>query len=413
MSFKERKRLDALSRVARKEISLVSAAELMGLSVRQARRVWRRWRAEGDAGLLHGLRGRSGNRRLPLEVRDQIVGLCRSRYHDFGPTLTCEKLAESGLSISPNTLTGLLKAHDLWTPRRKSRKHRRRRQRRANFGTMLQQDGSHHAWFEDRGGKCVLMVLVDDATGQTYARFYDAETTDAAFDVFGRWVKAHGVPRELYVDRHSIYRDEDHPEKPTQFGRALAELDVRLIQARSPQAKGRVERRNRDLQDRLVKEMRLRNISDMARGNLFLEGMFLPQFNRRFAVAAAESGDFHRVLGPGMVLEEILCLAEGRNVGNDWCVRWNNRWLQIDKRHRALSLAGKQVTVKQRADGGLVVVYEGKRLTFVELASAPKPAKQKGVIVNNRRYVPAANHPWRGGPPLPPPPSLGPATAAP
>ena len=394
---------------------MVAAAELMGVSIRQARRVWKRYRAKGDAGLLHGLRGRSGNRRLPLEVRDQIVSLCRSRYHDFGPTLACEKLAESGISISPNTLTGLLKEHDLWKPRRKSRKHRRRRERRPNFGTMLQQDGSHHLWFEDRGEKCVLMVVEDDATGRTYARFYPAETTEAAFDVFGRWVKAHGVPRELYVDRHSIYRDEDHPEKPTQFGRAMVELDVRLIKANSPQAKGRVERRNRDFQDRLVKELRLRNINDMTQGNIFLDGVFLPDFNRRFAVDAAESGDFHRVLGSEMVLEEILCVAEERSVGNDWCVRWRNRWLQIDKGHAGLGLAGKKVTVKQRADGRLVVVHGGEKLTFAELGSAPKPAKEKkAVIVNNRRWVPPANHPWRGGPATPPPPPpLGPAPAAP
>ena len=159
---------------------------------------------------------------------------------------------------------------------------------------MVQMDGSHHDWFEGRGSRCVLMVVIDDATNQTWARFYPAETTEAAFDVFGRWVKRHGVPRAVYVDRHSIYRDEDHPERPTQFGRAMKQLGVELICARSPQAKGRVERRNAVFQDRLVKEMRLRNISDMQQANALLDGQFLDELNRRYAVDAQDSKDLHR-----------------------------------------------------------------------------------------------------------------------
>lgn len=397
MSGKERIRLEALSRVKRGELSVVAAAALMGLSVRQARRAWKRFVASGDAGLVHALRGRASNHRLSQPTRDRIVKRHQERYADFGPTMACEKLAAEGLALSPNTLTALLKGRGLWERRRRRGRHRKRRERRACLGSMVQMDGSHHDWFEARGPRCVLMVLVDDATSTTYARFYPAETTEAAFDVFGRWVKRRGVPRSVYVDRHGIYRDEDHPEKPTQFGRAMKELSVELIRAHSPQAKGRVERMNGTLQDRLVKEMRLRNIRSIEQGNAFLESRFLGELNNRYAVKATRGQDLHRPVDPGLVLEEVLCVAEGRVVGLDWCVRWRNRWLQIDACHAGLNLAGRKVAVKQRGDGLLLVLRGGQRLTFTELRAGPVKARQRKAVVNNRRYKPAATHPWNRG----------------
>lgn len=315
MSSKERVALDAMGRVNRKELTVVAAAELMGLSVRQARRVWKRFRVEGDQGLVHRLRGRASNRRLSEEVRRRAVKLHQEKYADFGPTLACEKLAEEGLVLSPDTLTALLKERGLWQRRRRRGRHRRRRQRRSCPGSMAQMDGSRHDWFEGRGQKCVLMVLIDDATSRTYARFYEAETTEAAFDVFGRWVQRRGLPRSLYVDRHSIYRDEDRPDRTTQFGRAMKELGVELILAHSPQAKGWVERRNALFQDRLVKEMRLRNIRDMRQANAFLEGVFLEDLNRRYAVRARKEQDLHRPVAAGLALKEILCVQDRRVVG--------------------------------------------------------------------------------------------------
>jgi len=288
MSVKERVRLDALQRVKRGEITVATAGTLMGVCLRQAKRVWKRFKAKGDAGLVHRLRGRLSNRRMPQEMRDRIIKRHQEQYPDFGPTFACEKLAQEGLACSPDTLVALLKERGLWQRKRRRGKHRKRRERRAGFGSLLQMDGSHHDWFEGRACACVLMVIIDDATNRTYARFYCAETTRAAFDVFGRWAKGHGLPRGLYVDRHSIYRDEDHPEKPTQFGRAMKELKVELILARSPQAKGRVERRNAVFQDRLVKELRLRNISDMDQANAYLEQTFLPELNGKYAVKPRE-----------------------------------------------------------------------------------------------------------------------------
>jgi hypothetical protein len=398
MSAKERVRLDALRRVQRGEATVVMAAELMELSVRQGRRLWKRFKASGDGGLVHGLRGRSSNRRLPQELRDRIVKRHQERYGDFGPTLACEKLSEEGLMVSPDTLTALLKERHLWQRRRRRGKHRQRRERRASFGMMIQMDGSHHDWFEGRSSPCVLMVLIDDASNCTYARFYRAETTAAAFDAFGRWIKRYGIPRSVYVDRHGIYRDEDHREKPTQFGRAMKELGVELICANSPQAKGRVERRNAVFQDRLVKEMRLRNISDMDQGNALLEKMFLADLNRRYAIAPRHSADLHRVMDPGTVLEEVLCVQEERVVGQDWCVRWRNQWLQIEASKAAAGLAGKRVLVKQLAGGALQVTHRGERIGYRLLANRPVAARAKPMFVNNRVWKPAADHPWNRDP---------------
>ncbi len=392
--------MDALGRVKRAELTVVAAAELMGLSLRQARRVWKRFAAAGDGGLIHRLRGRASNRRLSQEVRERVVKLHQERYADFGPTLACEKLAEQDLVLSPNTLRALLKERGLWERRRRRGKHRKRRERRSCFGSMVQMDGSHHDWFEGRGEWCVLMVMIDDATNRTYARFYRGETSESAFDVIGHWIEGHGLPRSLYVDRHSIYRDEDHPQKPTQFGRAMKQLGVELICAHSPQAKGRVERRHALFQDRLVKEMRLRNINDIRQANALLEGSFLAEVNRRYAIAPGKSQDLHRRPEAELVLEEVLCVQERRVVGQDWCVRWRNRWLQIAAEHASLDLAGRGVLVKQLGDGRLKVEHEGRRLTVGELPARPvaTPPKKKQQTVNNRRWKPAADHPWNRGP---------------
>ena len=433
MSAKERVRLDAMHRVERGQETVVAAAALMGVSLRQARRIRKEFKSQGDAGLVHRLRGRRSNRRLPEELRQRMVKRHQERYGDFGPTLACEKLAEDGLAISPDTLVAILKERGLWQRQRRRGKHRKRRDRRASFGSMLQMDGSLHDWFEGRTPDlkpCVLMVQIDDATNCTHACFYRAETTDAAFDIFGRWARKYGLPRSVYVDRHGIYRDEDHPEKPTQFGRAMQELKVELIRAHSPQAKGRVERRNRVFQDRLVKELRLRNISDMQQANAFLEQTFLPELNGRFAVKARHESDLHRVLPPEMKLKEILCVQEIRVAGRDWCVRWRNRILQIPATHAALALAGKKVLIKELAGGKVLLEYKGQALSHQELSARPMPPRQRLQAVNRKPWKPGPNHPWnrkvspsprRGGPAPapsgasaapPPPPTPPPARHA-
>jgi len=365
------------------------------MSVRQARRAWKRYRESGDAGLMHGLRGKASNRKTDDATRLAVVGLYREKYADFGPTLAAEKLAGDGHEVGPETLRLWLKADGLWAGRRHRKRHRRRRERRACLGEMVQMDGSHHDWFEGRGDRCVLMVVIDDATGRVFCRFFESETTAAAFDVFGAYCRKYGVPRALYVDRDSIYRCDRQATVAealraasplTQFGRAMKALGVELILANSPQAKGRVERCNGTLQDRLVKEMRLAKVSDIAAANGFLAKTFLPAFNRRFAVGPREPADLHVPLSTALGaiggvggtgtrrLDEVLCWEEPRVVLNDWCVCWRNRVLQLSERHEALGLAGREVTVREKLDGSVQLLSNGHKLHWTELPKRPARA---------------------------------------
>ena len=400
MSRKERQRLEVFGRVKRAEITLVRAAQWLKLSERQTHRMYKRFIREKDAGLVHRLRGRKSNRRLDEATRRKVVARYLERYADFGPTHACEKLLEDdGLSVSPDTLTRLLKQAGVWKRMRRGRKHRSRRERRACFGEMVQMDGSLHDWFEGRGPRCVLMDLVDDATGKTHAKFFPEETTAAAFDSFGEWIELHGIPRSVYVDRDSIYR----PDRPatveeelagegplTQFGRAMKELDVDLIMAHSPQAKGRVERKNRTMQDRLIKELRLAGISAIPAANAFLKNTFLPKLNAKQSVPARHKADAHRRLARGTKLAEVLCFQEERTAGQDWCVRYESRWFQIDRKHEPLQLAGKRITVRRLLDGTIQLLHERTRLTFGELSAQPKAVKVKKPIVNNKAFKPTA-----------------------
>jgi hypothetical protein len=269
-------------------------------------------------------------------------------------------------------------------------------------------DGSWHDWFGGRGPRCCLMVVIDDATGRVFARFHERETLAAAFDVFGRYALARGLPRAVYVDKAGIYRGEDAAGEPTvtQFGRAMAALGVELILANSPQAKGRVERMNGTLQDRLAKEMGLRGTSTIAAGNALLDGSFLGPFNERFGVAAARRADAHRPCPPSPLLDEVLCEHAARAVGRDWCVQWRRRVLQVDPRHAALDLArpGRRVTVIEKANGDLLVRYAGAFLTWAEVPRRPARAKAKaarGPVTNNKRYVPGPDHPFNRRPACP------------
>lgn len=392
MSAKEWDRFSVLGRVKRGELTLREASLELDVCYRQVRRLWKRFVAGGAAGLVHLSRGRASNNRTPDERRDRIVKRYLESYADFGPTLACEKLAAERLIVHPDTLVSILKERGVYEPHRKRKKHRKRRERRASFGSMVQMDGSHHDWFEGRSGqgKCVLMVLIDDATSRTFARLYAGEDLRSAFDAFARWCGTHGVPRAIYVDKHGIYRSDDG--SPTQFARAMKELGVELICAHSPQAKGRVERRNRVFQDRFVKELRLRKIHTLRAANDLLEAKFLPELNARFAVKARRDADLHRQMPAGRKLEEVLCVAESRTVSADWCVRWRNRWLQIDAREGALGLPGKQVEVRELAGGELLVSHGGRRLSWSE-ALTPR-VKEKPKVVNNRTWRPGPGHAW-------------------
>ena len=404
MSRKERDRVPIMIGIKQQELTLVAAAEVMAISYRQARRVWRRYQTDGDAGLVHRLRGRPSQRRLAPELRARVLARYAERYWDFGPTLAAEYLAAAdGLQVDHETLRRWLWAAGKRTGRRRRQAHRQWRERKACLGQMVQLDGSHHDWFEGRRAKAVLMVRVDDATNRVWAQFFEEETTRASYDVFEGWVRRHGLPRSLYVDRDSIYRCEGvasiaeqlaGKEPQTQFGRAMATLDVELILANSPQAKGRVERMNGVLQDRLVKALRLAGISDLESANRFLVEVFLPAFNRRFNRPAASPADVHGAVP--RKLDEVLSWEVERVVQGDWTVACDGRWYQLDRQHEALSLVRRQVIVRTLRDGRVQLVYRGTKLRWRELPARPVRPRPKAVTVKSRTVKPpAANHPWR------------------
>jgi transposase len=400
MSILERKRLAILVQVRDGGMSVAGAALLMGVSERQAWRLKVRYLREGDAGLVHRLRGKSSNGKTEDSVRSAVLKLYRAKYAGWGPTLACEYLLkEDKREVSHDTLLRWLREEGLFEKRRKRSKHRSRRPRRKRFGELVQMDGSWHDWFEGRGAWCCLMVLVDDATGRTFARFYARETLDAAFDVFGRYAESYGLPRALYVDKAGIYRPDPEDDAPTQFGRAMGTLDVELILANSAQAKGRVERKNGVLQDRLVKEMQLRGVRDMASGNRLLEGGFLDALNEKFVVEArCKRSDVHRATAKGTKLDEVLCVHEERAVARDWCVQWRGRLLQVDERHASLDLPrpGRRVVVIEKLDGSLLVRYGKEALAWRELTKRPAKARPaRKPTVNNKPWSPAADHPFR------------------
>ena len=402
MSAKERKRLVVLAEVKEGKLTLISAAQVLHLGYRQMKRVWKRFQAKGDAGLIHRSRGRPGSRATPKATRTKILARYRQRYPDFGPTLAAEHLAKDGWEVDHETLRRMLIAEGLWNPGRLRQRHRQWRERKACFGQMVQLDGSHHDWFEGRRPKAVLMVMVDDATNRMKARFSEEETTHAAYDVFEAWVQQRGVPQSLYVDRDSIYRCERAPsvaeqiagaEPLTQFGRAMAQLGVELILANSPQAKGRVERCNGVLQDRLIKEMRLLGISDLQTANQYLDREFLPDYERRFSIAPASTADVHQA--KPRHLDEILSWEEERVVRKDWTLSWENRFFQIDSDHENLALAGRSVLVRLLRSGTMQLLYEGRKLKGKELPVKPKtPPREPRRVGRTRLVKPAAGHPW-------------------
>jgi transposase len=407
MSWKERKRLVAFERVKTGGLSLVAAGEMLGLSYRQTKRAWARYKEQGDAGLVHRLRGRASNRRSLEEHKHAALMLYSDKYADYGPTLAAECLAkDDGIAVAVTTLRRWLSQAGLLTRRRKRPPHRRRRPRRQRRGDLVQMDGSHHDWFEGRRGWAVLMVMIDDATGEVMARFYENESWASSSDLFQRYAKRHGLPRGLYVDQHGIYRPDREPTDAelldktaveTQFGRAMRQLDVELILARSPQAKGRVERMNGTLQDRLVKALRREAIADIDAANRFLEESFLPEFNARFSVKASLPEDGHHRLCDTVDLACILSIQEPRVVAKDWTVRWRNHVLQLPSESAAFVQSGQRVTVCEPLDGVLRVFAGEREVRWSAILNPPqvKPRKRLGPTGSSQGQKPAADHPWR------------------
>ena len=382
MSQRERDLLKIMAPLLQGKRTQAEAARLADLSVRQIRRLQRRLEQCGDAALVHGLRGQPSNRRVDALRRQQILLTYRERFADFGPTFACEKLAELGLAVSPDTLRRWLIAEGLWQRRRHREPHRSRRPRRACFGELVQIDASIHDWLEGRGETMVLVNMIDDATSRVLARFYPSATVEAHMDLVWRWLKRYGRPVALYSDRHSIFEPQDKgrllADAETQFGRALRELEMGLIRAYSPQAKGRVERSFGTAQDRWVKELRLADARTVAQANAVLERL-LPGHNRRFVKPARDGADAHRALGPSFNLAAIFSIQEERKVANDYTIRFQNRFYQLLKPIYP-GQRGGQVVLEQRLDGRLAIRFRSHYLRYHEVTpgalvggSAPKP----------------------------------------
>jgi molybdenum-dependent DNA-binding transcriptional regulator ModE len=416
MSKRERRRLEVLSQVKSGKLSLVSAGELLGVSYRQVKRLWSRYQSAGDAGLIHGLRGRKSNRRGDAKLRKKVLARYAKEYRDYGPTLAAESLAEEGLKVPVQTLRRWLLAEGLWTRQRQVKVHRRRRERKEHFGELVQMDGSHHDWFEGRREQAVLMVMIDDATGRVYARFFEEETQAAAFEMLQRYAARQGLPGALYVDRAGIYRSDREPtsaeilagkEPLTQFGRAMETLNVELILARSPQAKGRVERMNRTLQDRLVKALRRRKISDLTSANRYLEEEYLASLNAKFEKSPARAADLHRPVTAEQDLPRTLAVHEERVVQNDWTVRWQNGFLQLPRSSRMQPR--QRVTVCEQLDGRLRLFDGDRELTYGTTRTQPSRPRQRpastGPTKSSQGLKPAKTHPWRGRGDSHPPPA--------
>jgi len=407
MSTRERRRMGLMTRVAEKLLKVRAAAEMMRVSYRQAKRIWRRYREEGDAGLVHRGRGRSSGHSRPVAERKRAVALYGKQYEGFGPLLASEHLAEDHhLVVDHETLRRWLVSAGLWETRHRRESHRAARERRPRRGDLVQIDGSEHDWFEGRGDRAVLMVMIDDATNTTLARFYVAEDTAAAYDIFNRYVCQYGLPTALYPDRDSIYvctREASREEElanvgpETQFKRAMRELGVEVIPAYSPQAKGRVERRHGLFQDRLVKEMRLLGIRTIEAANAYLDGTFLALVNTRYTVTALDPANGHQARPSATTLALVLSWQEPRSVAKDWTLRWRNRRLQIDARHAALGLPGRHVMVVERRDGTLAILYGKRLLTFRDAPALAAPIPRPVAPQNpcRPRQPPAADHPWR------------------
>jgi transposase len=410
MSSRELERVEVMGRVGRGALQLKHAAEMLGLSYRQTKRLWRRYGEKGREGLKHGHAGQPSNRDKGKKLRRRVLQLIQKKYSGtederFGPTLAAEHLSEEdGLVVDHETLRRWMLAAGLWSRQRKRKKHCQRRERKAHFGELVQLDGSFHDWLEERGPRGCLMNMVDDATGRTVARLGKEETIWAAVGVLRDWIQSYGVPRALYTDWKNVYQRKATPAEQlrghvplTEFGRMCQKLGIRIIAASTPQAKGRVERAHGVHQDRLIKKLRRKGIASHEAANQYLEEKYLAEHNRRFARVAAEPEDYHRRKPRAWELRQIFRLETERAISNDWVVRHHGRYLQLRPGQRHGGSRKSKALVCEWEDGSMVIYHQGEKMAFGELpeappkATQPRPAAVKAAVIRPAKK----DHPWR------------------
>lgn len=399
MSKKEINQIPVFEDLKKKIIKQKHAAQLLGLSIWQIKRKLKNYRRLGAKSLVHANRGKSGNRCLNPALIKQALSLIENRYPDFAPTFASEKLEEiHGLVINRETLRLKMIGAGLWLSKQKKVKHREWRERKACFGELVQLDGSPHRWLEDRAPVCTLLAFIDDATSQIlYLEFVNGETTEALMKATKAYLEQCGRPLELYVDRGKVFKvnlNNPDDDKITQYRRSLNELDIKVTYARSPQAKGRIERLFGTLQDRLVKELRLAGINTIKEANRFAQTVYLPKHNEKFAVSPRESRNLHRTI-EGYQLKEIFTHREERILTNDFTIRYQNHWFQLTPKQTTLVFPGNCITVVKYLDQTIKLKIRRTKLNFQEISkpiTKPKPISIKKI---RKPWIPAVDHPWR------------------
>jgi transposase len=384
MSSKEADRLKIISQVETRALSVEEGSELIGISRRQIYRILKKIKAEGTRGIIHKLRGKKSNRGYPEKLKKEVVKIYEQQYWDYGPTLFSEELVKSyKISVDHETIRKWLRAEAITTSMRKKRPHRKKRERRSCFGELLQFDGSHHDWFEGRCPECCLINCVDDSTGKVYLKFAVSENTQDVLLTLWEYVNKYGIPRSIYTDKYSVYKAEG---KLTDFGRAMKELNIETIFANSPQAKGRVERVNRTLQDRLVKALRREGISNIAEANKYVQKKFINEYNSRFAINPEVPDTHRRTIDYD--LKNIFCYKTSRQVRNDYTINLAGGYIQLLKGSSPLPIPKQNVTICKWLNGETHIYFNGQEINFTHLDN--KPGK-KGYKIH---HLPK-DHPWR------------------
>lgn len=419
MSIKEIERTEIMIQVGQKSLTQTQAADILAITTRQVRRLMRKFEEYGPTGLVSRKRGAPGNHQLPAGAKRLVLAIIQEEYPDFGPTLAHEKIIERHkIKISLWSVRQIMICHGLWADKKiKKKRIYQLRERRAREGELTQIDGSPHDWFEGRGPKCSLLHCIDDATGKMMAaKFAPSEALWPYFSLMETYLKRHGRPLALYSDKHGVFR-VNRPEAltgegMTQFGRAMKELSIEPIFANSPQAKGRIERSNRTLQDRLVKELRLNKISTIEEANVFLP-IFIEDYNRRFAVVPKNPNNAHRPLLQEHNLEQIFSIRKFRELSKNLTFQYNSTIYQIQTERETYALRRAKVTLYEKEDGSIEILYKNKPLKFTthnfqekqgEIIDSKRlneaidnlQKRQEGKQ-NKSRHKPLFNHPWKRG----------------
>jgi len=410
MSQRDLNKYEIIKRSIRRDITVQNAGELIHLSERQIYRLKHKVKEKGVQGIIHASRGKPGNRKISEKERAEITKLLHKHYYDFKPTFASEKLYECHkIKRDPKTIKQIMIEEGLWRPKPRKTKaqHRSWRERKPCYGEMQQFDGSYEKWFEDRGPECCLLASIDDATGRVIkAMLADHEGILPIFGFWNEYVQTNGKPASIYLDKFSTYKinhkiAKENEELKTQFGRAMKELNVELITAHSPQAKGRIERLFGTLQDRLIKELRLAGISDIKSANVFLEKVFLPKFNAKFTVEPRLKADLHSQLNKTeqKQISSIFSRRTIRTIQNDYTLGFQNRFYQLTENQPVLVCRKDKVTMEEHLTGEVKIRMRGKYLNFKELPERPKKKSQPWILKTSsnkkHHYIPPKDHPWR------------------